>query len=244
MKISMKTLGVALLLVCQPVTTALAQSADPAIHVQGSGEVSVKPDAFAITFVLEQKGPTVSKLNKQLLADLKSVVTFLREEGVKENRIQSMQVRLNPWYESTPQGREEKGFVLSREVKVTHQGIEDFDKLIDGVLTRGVSRIQQFDFIVTDKEKAYQKALINAVKDAKLRATLLAQEMGVALGQVMSLTESSGGMPMPIMRAKSYSEDASTTLPGQQAISANVSVSFAIQQAAEKAGEKKAGKQD
>lgn len=236
MKLSFKTWSLALIFVCQPLSQAMAQVTKPAVHVQGSGEVSVKPDAFAITFVLEQKGPTVAKLNQQMQADLKSVVTFLREEGVKENRIQSMGVRLNPWYESSPQGREEKGFILSREVKVTHQGIEDFDSLIDGVLSRGVSRIQQFDFIVSDQEKAYQKALIAAVKDAKLRATLLAQEMGVALGKVLSVTESGGGMPMPLMRAKGFAEDASMSLPGQQAISANVSVSFAIQT--------NAGKQD
>lgn len=202
----------------------------PAIHVQGSAVVNQVPDAFSVTFIFEQKGPLVSKLNQQLEHDMGAVINFLMKAGVEEKHIQSMQITLNPWYEHTPNGREEKGFVLSREIRVIHNNLQDYDTIIDGVLSRGVKRIQQFDFIVTNQDDAYEKALINAVKDAKLRASRLAKELGVSIGQVLSVSESGRNYPVPVMKMAMAAESADRSLPGQQAISANVSVSFAIRQ--------------
>ncbi len=200
----------------------------PTIQVQGSGSVDVAPDAFSITFVVEQKGEGVSKLNKQVESDLNNVVDFLLKEGVESSQIQSMQVRLTPRYEPTPQGHRENGFVLSREVTFTHKKLEDYDKLIDGILSRGVTRIQKFDFVISDEASQYENALIKAVKDAKQRAILLSKELGVKLGHVVHISEFGGPVPSVQPRYRMAQAEASASLPGQQSVSATVNVSFLI----------------
>ena len=102
--------------------------------------------------------------------------------------------------------------------------------MLDGVLKRGVDRVQQFNFITIGEADAYQKALIAAVKDAKQRAHLLAKELDVELGEVVAISESGGNMPIPVMRAEAFAKDMSMSLPGQERIEARINVSFNIVQ--------------
>ncbi len=225
-----KTLG-ALLIGFGLTTNALAANTHEhrrLVNVSGQGVVSVVPNAFTVSVVLEERGPVVSKLNQQMTDRLSSVVKFLLASGVEEKHIQSMSVNLNPWYEHTPNGRQDKGFILSREVRVTSEKIEAYDTVLDGILSRGVDRIQRFEFINTDSGEAYQQALISAVKDAKLRAGLLAREMGVKLGNVITINESAGHSMPPVMATMRMKEEVSSSLPGQSDITAAVSVSFEL----------------
>lgn len=209
----------------------VAQAAqDGVINVQGLGAVEVTPNAYSVKLVVEEQGETVGKLNKRLDADLRSVVKFLLNQGIEEKHIQSMQVRLQPRYTNTPQGRQQDGFTLSRDITVTSTDLKTYDKVLDGVLKRGVDRIQQFNFITIGEGDAYQKALIAAVKDAKQRASLLAKELDVELGEVVAISESGGNMPIPVMRAEAFAKDMSMSLPGQELIEARINVSFNIVQ--------------
>ena len=208
-----------------------AQSAESAsISVQGVGAIEVTPNAYSVTLVVEEQDNTVGKLNTQLDSDLRAIVTFLLEQGIEQKHIQSMQVRLQPRYINTPQGRQQEGFTLSRDITVTSTDLETYDKVLDGVLKRGVDRIQQFNFISVGEGDAYQKALIAAVKNAKQRAQLLAKELEVEVGEVVAISESGGNMPIPVMRAEAFAKDMSMSLPGQERIEARVNVSFKIVQ--------------
>jgi len=206
------------------------QAQDPVIHVQGTGAVAITPNAYSVTFFVEEHGNTVSKLNTKLASDLRAVVSFLLEQGIDKKSIQSMQVHLSPRYINTPEGRKQQGFTLSREILVTDSNIDNYDKVLDGVLMRGVDRIQQFSFVSTSQGDAYQRALIASVKDAKARATLLATELGVEIGEVVAISESGGNMPVPVMRAEAFAKDMSASLPGQKTIEARINVSFRINQ--------------
>ena len=208
-----------------------AQAAESAsISVQGVGAIEVTPNAYSVTLVVEEQGNTVGKLNTQLDSDLRAIVTFLLEQGIEQKHIQSMQVRLQPRYINTPQGRQQEGFTLSRDITVTSTDLETYDKVLDGVLKRGVDRIQQFNFISVGEGDAYQKALIAAVKNAKQRAQLLAKELGIEVGEVVAISESGGNMPIPVMRAEAFAKDMSMSLPGQEHVEARVNVSFNIVQ--------------
>ena len=91
-----------------------SQANDKTLQVSGQGIVAAAPDAYTLTMVIEERGAVVGKLNEQANAKLNAVVSFLLSQGVAEQHIQSMSVNLSPWYEHTPNGREHKGFILSR----------------------------------------------------------------------------------------------------------------------------------
>ncbi len=207
---------------------AQTQEQTPQIHVQGSGAVSVTPNAYRVTFIIEAQGNTVSKLNGMANSEINNVVNFLLSMDIQEQNIQSMLVRLNPRYVNGPNGRIQDGFTLTREIVVTDSNIDHYDQVLDGVLKRGVDRIQQFNFISQGQNNAYDVALVAAVKDAKARATLLAKELGVEIGEVVAISESGGNMPVPVMRADAFLSEKVTSLPGQETVEARVNVSFRI----------------
>ena len=211
-------------------TSFASFASDAVINVQGIGKIHTTPNAYSVTLVIEEQGATVSKLNQQVTAELNSIVNFLLSQGIAEQNIQSMQVRLNPRYNNTPKGRIQEGFVLTREIAFTSLDIENYDAVIDGALKRGVDRIQQFEFISVNDENAYQKALILAVKDAKHRAQLLSKELSVEIGEVVAISETGGNMPVPIMRAEAFASDTSVSLPGLKTTEARVNVTFKLVQ--------------
>ncbi len=210
--------------------TANVYAQDAVINVQGVGAIDITPNAYKVTLVLEEEGDTVNKLNNQLNADLSAVVTFLIDNGIEQQHIQSMQVRLQPRYVHTPEGRKQQGFTLSREVSLTSTDLTTYDRVIDGVLKRGVDRIQQFDFIAFGEGNAYERALVAAVKDATHRAQLLAKQLHIEVGEVVAISESGGNMPVPVMRAEAMVKDMSMSLPGQERVEARINVTFKIVQ--------------
>ncbi|NVK57163.1 MAG: SIMPL domain-containing protein [Alteromonadaceae bacterium] len=200
------------------------------LQVSGQGSVAQAPDAYTVTLLIEERGPLVSKLNEQANAKLESVVKFLLSTGIEKKHIQSMSVNLNPWFEHTGNGREQKGFVLSRQVSVTSTELASYDTVLDGVMKRGVNNINQFQFIHLNPDKAYQQALIMAVKDAKSRAQILASEVGVDIVGVLSVSEGTTQYQPPAAAPMRMMKEAdSFSLPGESEISASVSVSFAIE---------------
>ncbi|MEW9796877.1 SIMPL domain-containing protein [Alteromonas sp. CYL-A6] len=207
----------------------VAVAQERVISVQGAGAVAVVPDGYSLTFVLQEEGDVVAKMNQTLHHQLSDIVEFLKTSGVKESAIQSMQVRLSPRYVPSNQGRVPSGFVLSREVRVSQQDTANFDHLIDGVMQRGADRIDDFRFTVSNEAQAYEKALMQAASDARQKARLLTAQMGVSLGEVIAISESGGNMPMPVMRAEMVMKDASPSLPGQQQISARITMQFLIE---------------
>ncbi|MDC8831035.1 SIMPL domain-containing protein [Alteromonas gilva] len=225
-----RSLTASILLGLSVFTSHMATANTNTLQVSGQGSVAQTPDAFTVTFVIEERGELVSKLNEQANAKLEAVVKFLLSAGIEKKHIQSMSVNLNPWFEHTGNGREQKGFVLSRQISVTSTALESYDSVLDGVMKRGVNNINQFQFIHLKPDEAYQQALIMAVKDAKNRARILASEVGVEIVGVVSVSEGStryqppAGAPMRMMK-----EADSFSLPGESEISASVSVSFAIE---------------
>lgn len=199
------------------------------LHVAGEGKVVVVPDTFNVSFVIEERGPVVSKLSEKVNDTLSSLVGFLLASGIDENNIASMAVSLQPWYEHTQQGREHKGFMLHRTVSVASQEIQSYDKILDGAMTRGVKRIANFEFVLANPKEAYESALLAAIKDAKHRAKLIAEELNVDIEGVVQVSENTQGNPMPQYSRMLMQEDSSMSLPGTQDIIATVNVTFAIE---------------
>jgi len=199
-------------------------------HIRVSGQASVAsvPDMFHFSVYLEEQGELVAKLNGIVSEKSTQIVKLLLEEGVAERDIQSMRVQLSPWFEHRQSVRVQKGFVLSRQIKITMRNIAKYDGVIDGLLRFGASRIEGFNYAIENPEKDYLKALEFALLDAKNRATTMAKAMDLKIGKVLSMQEGAGYTPMPRARESVLMADSGAYLPGQISTSAEVNVVFAL----------------
>ena len=82
---------------------------------------------------------------------------------------------------------------------------------------------------IFDSTKASAAARIDAVKRAKVKASAYARLLGVTLGKIIYLDESSGGSPVPIMMGAAKSDSGATVVDlGQQEVVVNIVTRWTI----------------
>ena len=198
------------------------------ISVTGKASKSVEPDAFEMTVYLEHRGISATKLQSAMQAQMQSIIQFLLEQGLSERQIQSMRVQLYPNYESTPQGRKQSGVALSRQVRITSQDIQNYDAIVDGLLSRGIARIEQFSFVYTKHNEIYESLLVQALKNAKLKASLMAAQLEQSIEGVHSIVESGVTGNNYSSGIRLMAESSPTALPGSEDVVSSVQVEFIL----------------
>lgn len=123
-------------------------------------------------------------------------------------------------------------FELNRTITVNFSGIDDYDKFLNKVIKLGVSHIYPLAMSVKDTEKYYQQALVQALKNAKNKATKIALHSKVDLGKLLYVTEQSTNYyraRVSSTRASEFSSGHSSQV-GNQVINASVMVKYLIQE--------------
>lgn len=122
-------------------------------------------------------------------------------------------------------------FELSRNININFSKIEDYDHFLSKALKLGVNHISPLAMSVIDTEKYYQQALVQALNNAKKKASQIANHSNVALGKLLFVKEQSsnyyrGRVSSVMMSAESSSNHNSQV--GNQLINASVLVQFSI----------------
>lgn len=199
------------------------------IEVLGVANVLSVPDRFSFSLLIEQKGRVAAELNKAIVEKTNTVLQALFKIGVDKSAVQSLQVQFNPWIEYNGNVREQKGFVLTRQVKVTLMSLDQYERAIDTILNLGVSNINQFNFTNSKSSENYETALKQALLNAQQRATDMAKVLDLKLAGVISILEQSFGQVAP-MQMRQF--DASESYqPGEMSTQATVKVIFALKDA-------------
>jgi uncharacterized protein YggE len=199
------------------------------IEVTGVGNVLSVPDRFSFSLSIEQKGGVAAELNKAIEEKTNSVVQALFKMGVDKTSVQSLQVQFNPWVEYNGKTREQKGFILTRQVKVTLNTLTQYEQSIDTLLNIGISNINQFSFANSQVDENYQAALKHALLNAKQRATDMAKVLDLKLAGVISISEQSSVHVAPISMRVQQLQVSESYQPGEMSTQATVLVVFALQ---------------
>lgn len=207
------------------------------IQVTGQAAIATVPDAFNVTFVFEETGLSVSKLNQVMQLKHDKLVQSLLELKVEKRDIQSLNINLYPTYEHRNGTQTHTGFKLSREVRVTSGSIADYANIIDAALGHGVARMQGFRLFNRDSDAHYKAALEAALDNAQNTAAQIANKLNAKVGRALSVqTISSGHRPVAVM-AQRVMESAAYDMPGEVDISANISVVFELKYPEKKSDE-------
>lgn len=162
-------------------TTLLAQENTGLryIEVNGTAELEVTPDEIYVVGVLkEEKSDDFEKIEKTFLAELKKL-------GISDDDIHLADMSgefASAWFKKD-QLIKEKTF----QVKLTSaKMVGDFLKAADETGLKNV-RILRTD--ISNREELEQQLRINAVKDAKNKATYMTQAIDSDIGSVLQIRE-------------------------------------------------------
>lgn len=225
------------------------QAYGPSISVSGKGKVAAdKEDIIAsFSFGAQATSESVSSAQEESAKTVNEAIAFLKGQGVAEEDIETQSYDIYPHYEWIPEpcapgavycqgGRSVPvGFDVSQTVTVKVRDTAKAGDILSGVGKKNVTNISGLSFSVDDVEELKDKAREAAIADAKARAEKTAAALGVKLGNVIGIYESSGnpGYPMYEGGYDTYAMGAKSTSPevpvGAQEVEVSVEVQFNIE---------------
>ena len=210
------------------------------VSVSGEGIVRVEPDQATVRFGVVTRSEDPETARQQNAEAAARAMNAVRDLGIEERKIRLEALRLQPWREYNPDARRwiEKGFEAVRQVVVEIDDLETLPTLVAEIIEQGANRLDGIQYDVQDRDAARNEALVAAVTNAREKAQLLTQTLGVTLGPVQTINEQSFDFPRPMMRLEqaemAMAKDASAPEPdayaaGEIEVRATVHVVFGLQ---------------
>lgn len=167
-----------------------AEDAPRTITVIGEGEVSAPPDLALVQLGVQVSHPDVKEATQQAATQMESLLAALKAAGVADKDLQTSYYSLyvnQPYGISGPEG--EPQYQVSNTMQVTVRDLANLTTLLGAAIESGANAINSVDFKLADPSKPRSEARAEAVTNAQSRAKELADLNGVAVGEVMTISE-------------------------------------------------------
>jgi uncharacterized protein YggE len=192
------------------------------ITVSGSGTATSVPTRATLSFGVLTQDPSARTALAENAREMQQVIDALRKAGAQDITTQS--VSLSPTYGDNSQLT---GYSASNTVSAT-VAFSAAGATIDAAVGAGANQVYGPSPLLADTEAQYQKALADAVDNARARAEVLAKAAGQTLGAVATIVEG-GNATVPMPYAKGAAVDAATpVVAGPQDTTASVTVTFLL----------------
>jgi uncharacterized protein YggE len=202
------------------------------ISVSSIGTVKVTPDAVRLNASVSN----ISKVSKDALAAANVAASKFRAailaNGIDKKYLSSTTLMVYPEYNYTQDaGNVLIGYRASQSFEVVIRNAAKAGEIVDAVVASAgdslaINGVTPF---VYDNTKATEAARNSAVKNAKAKATSYAKLLGVKIGKIIYLQESSAPSSYPISMAQAKASDEATQIDlGQQDVSVSVATRWAI----------------
>lgn len=220
-----------------------------AITVEGTGDVNTVPDVARITFTVSESAASVKAAQDLATKKTDAALASIKKLDVADKDVKTLGYNVSPKYDYNqpcPPGAmcaqmvtgtpKIVGYEVSQTVQVTVRDTAKASDVLAGLASAGVQNISGPEFSVDDEDAAKAEARGKAIEEARTKAKLLAKQLGVHLGKVVSYSENGSGYPQPMMYsavAKGGMMDASResapSLPtGENKTTVSVSVTYEI----------------
>lgn len=231
----------ATLLAAAPVALAQDAPAPGVISVSAEGVASAAPDMAVISLTVLREGETARAAldaNNQAMAE---VLAAMKEAGIAERDLQTGAFAIEPrWvYPDNSNGRSEPpkitGYTVNNTLTVRIRDLSGLGTILDRSVSLGVNQGGNVIFTNDDQEAIRAEARLDAVAKAKAKAEAMTAALGVSLGRITQVSESSyTPQPVPIMRAEmAMAAKAADSVPmaaGENDYRVTVSVTWEIDQ--------------
>ena len=213
------------------------------ITVSGTGAASLKPDRVIIDLSIIEESHTAKEASQRAAGIFEMLMTRFLEEGIQRDQVETRWFRINAVYDYSKEGSPTLvGYRANHGLTVTiisddpdSLGMEG-GEIIDVAINAGVTQVQGITFTVSDEaaEALRDDALKSAVSNARNKAQLMAETLGITIINVRTISES--GLippPIPVYRDLAFAQEgafSSEVVPGTFDVSVTVQASFIIGQ--------------
>lgn len=213
---------------------ALAAPADKqaSITVTGHAEALVTPDIAFVTTGIVTTGPDVESARADNDRVMRRIIDSLAVQGIDKSRIVTSQFSLQPIYKNDAKDGGYgtiTGYRLQNNVTVTVEDLAKTGAVIDAAFAAGANQFHGLRFAVKDDGKLRDELLKKAVQDGRHKAAVMAEALGVSLGQPLSVSEAGRYMPVQADAVRSFKAAQGTPIEaGAMTVSIDVNLVFGI----------------
>jgi uncharacterized protein YggE len=222
------------------VMSVAAQADEPrrSVNVSGQGEVSVKPDRARLSVAVDTANVVLREAEKETNRIVSAYLVELKSLGLKDEQISTAGVSINPEFVWDDKARRQKlvTYHARREIELR---IDDLQKVGDVILKAtavGINQVNPPALESSNSKELSRQALVKATEDARSKAQLLADTLGVKLGAVRSISANDNAPPPVMYKAMAMRVMAADSAPsgneqmgfttGEIKYSANVNADF------------------
>ena len=204
------------------------------ITVLGEGTVTTQPDIAQIQVGVEVKGDNAQDASAEAAATMEAILAGLKDAGVATKDIQTTGYNIFVEQRTGPDGvaTDQVIYHVGNSVSVTVRDLDTVGDVLDAAIAAGANNIYGVNFGVDDPDEVMAEARSKAAEDALARAEELAGLHGVALGEVVSISEVVDGMAVPMYASVNASMGMGNAggpiSPGEMKMTARLQVVYAI----------------
>ncbi|MBS3090369.1 SIMPL domain-containing protein [Candidatus Pacearchaeota archaeon] len=199
------------------------------IDVSGYAEVSEKADVAEIYLGVETQNLIASTSQKENANIMQKVYREIYSYAKKED-VETYSLDLSPLIDWKDGQEKIIGYKTTHILKIK-SGVNDAGKIIDNAVNAGANKINSIVFALTDarKESVGAEALKKAISDARKKALITAEQMGVTLKKPVYITAGYSYVTPYYAAYKEMASASTQILAGSVKVTASISVSYGFE---------------
>lgn len=171
------------------------------ITISAEGEALAVADIASFSFSVNEEGVTSEESQKKATEKINKALEYFKSNGVEDKDVKTEDYSIYPKYDNVapcyafdcpPAEQKIIGYTVSQSIRVKIRDTDNTGKFLSELTKFGINNVSGITFTIDDEEVIYAAAREDAVKKAKTKAEVLAKELGVKLGDVISFNEDSG----------------------------------------------------
>jgi uncharacterized protein YggE len=188
-----------------------AGSEDRTVSTNGVAIVRSAPDEALVTLGVQTEAETAQEAMQANAAQMADLTQALLDAGLDEDDLATATINLYPRWDMN--GTSIIGFTAENQVTVTIRNLDRVGAIIDGGVQAGANLTSGITFRVSNASEAADRALEEAVADARRKAEVLAAAGGAGLGAVVSIVEGGSSFTPPVVYAEEMRAGADMATP-------------------------------
>jgi uncharacterized protein len=202
------------------------------LSVSADGSSEARPDLATLNLGVTTEGQTAQAALQENSRRMTALTQALRRAGVAERDIQTSNVSVYP-QQQYREGQEPliTGYQANNTVTAKVRNIDNTGRVIDAAVGAGGNNVNGVSFSYQDPDAQLNAARRDAISNARERAELYADALGLRVHRVVAVSEGGGFRPpiVPMAMERMAAADASTPIaPGEIETQVQVSVTFEL----------------
>jgi uncharacterized protein YggE len=223
--------------------TTVAQDAKsdivPQITVTGTAEMVVVPDRATISLGIQSRSKDVRKAQQEVTATMRGIVKALTDLGIDKKNVMTTNVSVQPQYQWKDGRNYPDGFLCASSVRVKLTDLEKISDVISRSIEAGANDVESLQFERSDITAIKDSVQVLAMRNAREKATRIANEAGVNVGMPISISDNTQWAPSPwqvrgsrMMKADNIAMDMAAPEPfvavGEQTVTSTINATFEL----------------